>query len=75
MTPEEMVTALVSKDLFTEKELAELCDCTQPTIHRIKHGSVKNPRWQVVENIKRIYDEKFPVVHRTVGGMSSAAHS
>lgn len=53
-----MVAYLVDSAGMTESEIAHSCQTTQPTIHRIKKGSVEDPRYKVGKSIESLYLEK-----------------
>lgn len=50
-----MVAYLVDSAGMTEAEIAQSCHTTQPTIHRIKKGSVEDPRYKVGKSIESLY--------------------
>ena len=46
---------------MTESEIAITVSTTQPTIHRIKTGAIKSPRFVLATGIMALHNQKIPV--------------
>lgn len=54
----DMVAAILKAYDYTEAELAKRLDCSQPTIHRLKKGSVTSPSYQLGVQITALYQAR-----------------
>jgi predicted transcriptional regulator len=52
-SPDELVRALVRTG-WSQYDIANAVDVAQPTISRILSGRHKDPRWRVVEKLRRL---------------------
>lgn len=56
MTLAEMVAEL-QKTGLTQQDIAELVDCSQPTIHRVSKGA--DPGWERGNRIEALYRQRI----------------
>lgn len=53
-----VVSECLDAYVMTEAEFAQLVGCSQPTIHQIKTGKVKNPRYTLGLRIMEAYRDR-----------------
>ncbi|MBN9289071.1 MAG: hypothetical protein BGO43_12385 [Gammaproteobacteria bacterium 39-13] len=58
MHPQKYIYALLNNG-FTEHWIAKKVKLAQSTIHRIKVGDVRSPRFDTVEKIKKLYEKQL----------------